>query len=121
LGNAKGHPPSKRKHTSPSVLSWDRWRGLAQLKPELTETANGLATVIGIISAETRHLTWVNSALQAGDPFVGPSYTVYQTAAQILSDAKQFINGSCPAENPTYPIDGQLLPKFMYNSTTSAI
>jgi hypothetical protein len=63
--------------------------GLAQS----TETADGLATVMGIISAESkrafsfnpisccllvavaRHLTWVNSAVLAGDPFVGPSDT----------------------------------------------
>jgi len=63
--------------------------GLAQS----TETATGLATVMGIISAESkngfrlitmsfrllivtaRHLTWANSALLAGDPFVGPSDT----------------------------------------------
>ena len=64
--------------------------GLAQS----TETATGLATVMGIISAESkngfpldgnflllngcltaRHLTWANSAVLAGDPFVGPSDT----------------------------------------------
>ena len=64
--------------------------GLAQT----TKTAAGIATVMGVISAESkyefptspvayelsitaRHLSWVNSAVLAlaGDPFVGPSDT----------------------------------------------
>jgi hypothetical protein len=62
--------------------------GLAQT----TKTARGIAIVMGIISAESedgflptqpsrlrvitaRHLSWVNSAVLAGDPFVGPSDT----------------------------------------------
>lgn len=45
--------------------------GLAQN----STTASGLSTIMGIISAETRHLTWVNSDVLQGDPFVGPSDT----------------------------------------------
>lgn len=91
--------------------------GLAQS----TDTATGLATVMGIISAETRHLTWVSSAILPDGPFIGPSDTVYPYATQILSNTKQFINGSCPAENPTYPMGDQLLPKLSYNSSTSTV
>ena len=45
--------------------------GLAQN----SSTAAGLATIMGIISVETRHLTWVNSAVLSIDPFAGPSDT----------------------------------------------
>lgn len=38
-------------------------------------TAGGLATIMGVISAETRHLTWANSGVLGIDPFVGPSDT----------------------------------------------
>jgi len=89
--------------------------GLAQN----SSTAAGLATIMGVISAETRHLTWVNSAVLAGDPFAGPSDTVYPYATQILSNTKQFvIDGSCPSGNPTYPIGDQLLPKLSPANTS---
>jgi hypothetical protein len=89
--------------------------GLAQN----SSTATGLATIMGAISAETRHLTWVNSAVLSGDPFVGPADTVYPYATQILSNIKEFIiNGSCPAENPTFPVGDQLLPKLSFANTS---
>jgi hypothetical protein len=84
-----------------------------------TTTASGLATIMGVISAETRHLTWVNSGTLAGDPFVGPSDTVYPYATPILSNTKQFIvPGSCPPENPTYPVRDQFLPKLTRANTS---
>ncbi|PWN91062.1 hypothetical protein FA10DRAFT_302238 [Acaromyces ingoldii] len=92
--------------------------GLAQQ----AESAETLATIMGTISAETRHLTFVNGQVLRIGSFVGPTDTVYPWPLQILSTTKQLIvPGSCPKQNPEYPSPDQKLPKLSLNTSASDI
>lgn len=86
------------------------------------EEVETLYTIMGTISAETRHLTFVNGqVLNVGD-FVGPTDTTYPFPLQLLSLTKQFIvPNSCPAENPPYPSPDQNLPGLSLNAKQSNI
>ncbi|PWN36508.1 uncharacterized protein FA14DRAFT_175820 [Meira miltonrushii] len=86
------------------------------------EEVETLYTIMGTISAETRHLTYVNGqVLNVGD-FVGPTDTIYPFPLQLLSVTKQFIvPNSCPAENPPYPSPDQDLPKLSIDIKKSKI
>lgn len=86
------------------------------------ENVETLYTIMGTISAETRHLTFVNGqVLDVGD-FVGPTDTIYPFPLQLLSVTKQFIiPNSCPPENPPYPSPDQNLPKLSLDVKRSNI
>lgn len=86
------------------------------------EQVETLYTIMGTISAETRHLTYVNGQVLVVGNFVGPTDTIYPFPLQLLSVTKQFIvPNSCPHDNPPYPSPDQNLPKLLLDIKRSNI
>ncbi|MCJ1238351.1 hypothetical protein MMC14_006340 [Varicellaria rhodocarpa] len=78
--------------------------------------------IVAISQVETRHATWALLDIWNTNPFVGPSDTSFPYANQILDLTHLFlVNGSCPPENPAYPIPSQHLPRLDYAQNTTSL
>lgn len=67
--------------------------------------------MLAIATTETRHEVWVLMDVWKENPFGGPSDTVFPYADEVLDSTAHFqIPGSCPPENPEYPMPRQHLP-----------
>ena len=71
------------------------------------------SALVAIAETESRHNTWALIDVWKTDPFAGPSDTIFPYANQILQTTNMFIvPGSCPQENPPYPLPDQDLPSL---------
>ncbi|KAL9089428.1 MAG: hypothetical protein Q9165_005749 [Trypethelium subeluteriae] len=82
----------------------------------LTQTAQLNSTKGALVAAaevETRHEVWSLMDIWKTDPFAGPFDTSFPYAAEILQVTNDFVvPGSCPLNNPVYPVPHQNLPQI---------
>lgn len=73
--------------------------------------------LVAVAEVEARHSAWSLIVGWGADPFTGPSETAYPYPNQILDSENIYvIPGSCPKENPPYPIGAQGLPLITYTN-----
>ncbi|KAL9080760.1 MAG: hypothetical protein Q9157_000547 [Trypethelium eluteriae] len=82
----------------------------------LTQTAqlnSSKGALVAAAQVETRHEVWSLMDIWKTDPFAGPFDTSFPYATEILQVTNDFvIPGSCPPNNPVYPVPYQNLPQI---------
>ena len=89
----------------------------------LTQTAqlnSSKGALVAAAEVEARHEVWSLIDIWHADPFVGPFDTTFPYATQILQTTNNFVvPGSCPSNNPVYPVPYQNLPQIATSGTAA--
>ncbi|KAI9668066.1 MAG: hypothetical protein M1821_000886 [Bathelium mastoideum] len=90
--------------------------GLAQT----AQLNSSKGALVAAAEVEARHEVWSLMDLWKTDPFAGPFDTSFPYASQILQTTNAFVvPGSCPADNPVYPVPYQDLPQITVQGTAA--